>query len=452
MSAQKNPSSDVPLSQAPDLSPRHVLSFMVGVYVAVNAIRDAYLVVDGPDCVYVKTQYLQGNHDYLSTLTNVIGAHRVVNTAFEPVAAALSREGEIVEVVKQVGRHDEAGCVMLTSMPMASVLGTDYGRLGREASASLGKDVLHVPGKSLSKDWTGGYEESLLAMAKGMSLVGGEPKPHKVALVGMLHDRNEEDAAGNVRELRRLLEGLGLHLVSVWLDGSAYADYGAVRDAGTILSLPYGRRAARTLAARLGADLLELELPFGLPASERFVQVVASHFGREEAGRALIDRELRDIVPKLEWVIPFVLEGKSFGYLGSAGLLPGFVEVVKLWGGEVRFAVVTNFAYHVQSREGLDGVESLVVEPRVDSLVALGKEIEGWKVDCIVTDSTCIELAASRKQAVVEFGFPSYNVHALFERPYLGFRGFLAFVDRVANAMRLFEAMKVGGLRAGPSG
>jgi len=41
--------------------------------------------------------------------------------------------------------------------------------------------------------------------------------------------------------------------------------------------------------------------------------------------------------------------------------------------------------------------------------------------------------------ASVEFGFPSMYTHHLFERPFLGFRGFMAFVDSMANAIRLHE-------------
>jgi len=38
--------------------------------------------------------------------------------------------------------------------------------------------------------------------------------------------------------------------------------------------------------------------------------------------------------------------------------------------------------------------------------------------------------------AAVEFGFPSVYTHALFDRPFLGFPGFMAFVDTLANALR----------------
>jgi nitrogenase molybdenum-iron protein alpha/beta subunit len=36
-------------------------------------------------------------------------------------------------------------------------------------------------------------------------------------------------------------------------------------------------------------------------------------------------------------------------------------------------------------------------------------------------------------------GFPSFHTHWLSEYPFLGFRGFLAFVERLANAMRVAE-------------
>ena len=63
-------------SDSEEFSPRLAYSYMVGVYLAVNAIRDARLVVEGPDCTYMKAQYVQGNHDVLSTLTSVSGYHR----------------------------------------------------------------------------------------------------------------------------------------------------------------------------------------------------------------------------------------------------------------------------------------------------------------------------------------------------------------------------------------
>ena len=39
------------------------------------------------------------------------------------------------------------------------------------------------------------------------------------------------------------------------------------------------------------------------------------------------------------------------------------------------------------------------------------------------------------KFPTMEFGFPSYRHHALSDRPFLGFNGFLAFVERMADEL-----------------
>jgi hypothetical protein len=67
-----------------DFSMRATYTYLLGVYLGVNALRDAFLLVEGPDCTYMKAQYIQGNHDWLSTLTSVSGFHRIANTALHP--------------------------------------------------------------------------------------------------------------------------------------------------------------------------------------------------------------------------------------------------------------------------------------------------------------------------------------------------------------------------------
>jgi hypothetical protein len=39
------------------------LPFSIGVYVAVNALPDAFLFMDAPSCAIAKAKYIYGNHD-----------------------------------------------------------------------------------------------------------------------------------------------------------------------------------------------------------------------------------------------------------------------------------------------------------------------------------------------------------------------------------------------------
>ncbi len=426
-----------------DHSPRAVLSYMVGVFVAVNAVRDAFLLVDGPDCIYTKTQYLQGNQDYLASLVSVSGYHRISHTGLRCASnVALGRHDEIRAALEWIGRHDEVGCVLTAPMPAASVVGTDYEMLCADAAGATGTETIPVAGKSLTTDWLGGYAETLHALARHIELPDVPRREGSVAVVGYLFDRNEEDNLGNVRELERLMSALGLELSSVWLGGQRFDELRRVSEAETIVSLPYGRRAARVLARRTGARLLDLELPFGIDATERFLREIAGDAGRDRVER-FVEAELAHIVPKLEWVVPFLFQGRTFGYAGDPFLLSGLSEILRLFGATLDFAVVTNFRHHLHGLDLEGRCRHLLVEERLDGLARWSsRHLEETPLDCVVTNNTCIEMFDPSRHAVVELGFPTYGVHALYDRPYLGFRGFLAFVDTLANQIRTFESRK----------
>jgi len=419
-----------------DFSMRVAYPYLLGVYLGVNAVRDAYLVVEGPDCAYMKTQYIQGNHDWLSTLTSVSGYHRVANTALHPSMMTAPREEPLREMLRRVAARPATGGTLLTAMPMAAITGADYDRLCREVARETRKDVVHVPGRSLSGDWLDGYDRTLEALARQLDLSGGRRRPRQVAIVGYLFDRNEADHTANLRVLREMCEALGLELVGVWLSGGRWAELRDVRHAGTILSLPYGRAAARRVARRTGAALVELPLPFGLRACEEWMRVLGERFGVLDRARAYVDRQLADLAPRLEWLIPFSFQNREAGYVGDPHLLPGFRDIVELLGARLRFAVITNRPAHLAAaRPALEGIAALPW-PKLRAYVRfLCRQLLERELHLLVANNygTSVPLPDA---AVVEFGFPSVYAHALYDRPFLGYPGLLAFVDTLANALR----------------
>jgi len=429
-----------------DFSMRASYSYLLGVYLGINAIQDGYLLVEGPDCTHMKTQYIQGNHDWLSTLTSVSSFHRIANTALHPSKMTESRETPLREMMQRIASRKTVEALLLTSMPMASVTGVDYDRLCREVSESTGKNVATVPGRSLSGDWLDGYAQTLKTLAKTLDLGKGKPRKENVAIVGYLYDRNEEDHTANLRVLARMCEALGLKLVSVWLSGQRWAELENVRDAGTILSLPYGRAAARMVARRTGAELIELPLPFGLEACELWMRNLGERFGAADQARKYIDREMSRIAPRLEWVIPFSFQNLEAGYVGDPHLLPGLRDIIELLGGHLGFAAVTNRP--ASAKEALprtEGVELLIHPKQRELFRFLLKHALQNDLGLLVTNNYSAGFPLPGT-AVVEFGFPSVFSHALFERPFLGFPGFMAFVDTLANAIRQGELSRARSL------
>jgi len=427
-----------------DFSPRVTYSYITGAILATNALKDVYTVVDGPDCVHMKTQFVQGNHDFLSTLVSVSGHHRVANTALHVMSMATGWEDHLRATLERVASHPHAGGVLLTSMPMAQVTAVDYERLCKEVSKQTCKPVVPVMARSLTGDWLDGYEDVLVALAKRIDLPCTKKSENKVGIVGYLMDRNEGDHKGNIKEIRRIFGALGLEVVSIWLEGQPFASLARIAEASTIISFPYGRRAARWVARRTGARLVECDYPFGLIATEHFVSKLGEVFGRTAEAKVFLKRELSEVVPPCEFVIPFIFQHRRAGYIGDPVLVKGFYETLELFGATLDFAVITNSHSHAQglTSESLGGAD-LLVYPRNKTLITflVGKSKVN-ALSLVVTNNAGVALLAKKGLGVVEFGFPSYLSHSLGERPFLGFRGFLNFVDSMATAMRMAEAQK----------
>jgi nitrogenase molybdenum-iron protein alpha/beta subunit len=246
-------------------------------------------------------------------------------------------------------------------------------------------------------------------------------------------DRNEGEHQGNVRELERMLRVVGLDPVSIWLSGRPYAGLREVRRAGTIVSLPHGRAAAKILARRLGARLIEAELPFGLEASRRFMERLGRECGREAEAARFIARELDAVTPKLEWVVPHSFLDRRFVYAGDPHYAPGFVEQLEGLGAEVAGLVLMGGAHHLAEapRAALQKRPGTVFEPIQREFMDLWRE--RFRAVDLVVGNGFVFREANLGYKRMEFGFPSEFTHFLREEPFLGFQGALAFLGRLSN-------------------
>jgi len=410
---------------------------LLGVYLAVNAVPDAYILVDGPDCVLYKAHFIHGRHDLGSTLLRISGHHRVAFTNVCSRGVVKEHDEIIRRHIRTVDGLKESGLVLVTALPMCSITGVDYGRVIRSLAGQLTKPAIDIPPDSLIGDWLDGYGQVLNALVRGLALDGkrkakvrrGPPK--KAAIVGYFMDRNEADHLGNLAELRRMLKALGLETVSVWLGGEPAAALQRVAEADIIVSLPYGRAAARSLARATSAALVETELPFGLPKTERFLRDVGKAAGRAKAAEAFIAAELSRVIPRLQWIIPQYFLNRRTACMGDPYLMEGFLDIAEDLGMVVEGAIVRGGPGRI-SPEGKGRSFPILFAPRSSSPDV--RRLLQAPLDLFVT-CWCEQEFHGLRFPTMEFGFPSYRSHALFERPFLGCNGMLAFVERMAERL-----------------
>lgn len=430
--------------EAKDYSLRCNFSYAVGIYLAVNAIPDAYLLIDGPSCAFHKAELIQGNHDLLSTLLDSLGNHRLCNTDANTLNIAAGRVPIIAERLTALKHHPGSGVVLVAALPMASIVGTQYESIIASLDDGGGAPIFVVPPDPFDGDWLEGYASVLKILAESISLDGGKPDPGNVAVVGYFMDRVEADHTGNLRELRGLLRELGLNPVSVWLGNGSYSrDLGRIRDAGTIISLPHGREAARILAGRLRAELIETDIPFGLSATQRWVRKIAEACDRRKEAETLIDRHLSAVIPRLEWVVPRFLLHRRFAYIGDPFLYTGLGEMSHDFGFEICCAVLACKKSHVQQVPASSSPgPGALIEPGVDTAYDRLLGIHKSKpVDLVITNCFHLAIVRSGDLPFLEFGFPNYLAHRLHDAPFLGFTGCLRFLEDISNRLTLFETL-----------
>ncbi|MEQ1920193.1 MAG: nitrogenase component 1 [Elusimicrobiota bacterium] len=405
-------------------------SALIGVYLGINAISDAYLLVDSTDCSLYKTQYIHGRHDWNSSLLRTDGLHRIAFSNICVQGAVSNHEEPLRAKVRALDRATGAGVVFVTAMPLCSLTCVDYGRMIRETADLTGR-AIDIPAESLTGDWLDGYATLLKAAATHLALPKIARDPAKVAIVGHMMDRNEGDQQGNLAEMRRLLTGLGLETASIWLSGGRFAELAQAASAGTIVSLPYGRQAARVLAQRTGAALVETSLPFGLEATERFLRDVAAATGRQDRAEAFIRAELSRVIPRLKWMLPYLFFNRKTLFVGDPHLAEGFSEIAEDLGLRLSACVVTGRAGRKDGPQGK--AFPLLHEPGAASEPF--RRLLREPVDLAVASTCTMGEMFEEGAPVVELGFPSYWQHSVSNRPFLGFDGFLCFVDRMADAL-----------------
>ena len=417
-----------------DFSARITSPYLIGVYLAMNAVPDAYLFLDGPNCFPLKSPSVQGNHDWRANLSNVSGFHRVVTTEVHPSTVVFSREKLFLEMLHEMAAYEGTGGIFMSARPMAAITSLDYDRVCAKARDMIDLPIMHLPAKSLSSNWLGGYAQAQLAYARQVDLSDAAPAPGKVAVVGYLWDRNEGDHEGNLAELKRMLAALDLDLEVVWFSGQTFEELRRVRNVGAIISLPYGREAAQVLAERLDVQIVEADLPFGFGGSERFLETLGAAFGKEKEAAAFTAAELATYVPRLEWVIPFSLQNSRIGFIGDPHHFAGVWDILEMVGANLGFAGFTCEKHQLPGVPPGYPPEQLYFEPTQKFLTDfVPQQIREEGLDLLITSNVGTKLG---NVPTMEFGYPSYFTHALAPRPFLGFVGTAVFVENMVNTIR----------------
>ncbi len=175
---------------------------------------------------------------------------------------------------------------------MVEMIGDDVDSVASEFSDS-DKPVIAIHTPSFRGNSYTGYELVLEALAKKFVTRKAEKDPLAVNILGIVPGQ-DVFWEGNLKEIKRLLQKLGLKVNTLFGEGETLEDIKRTGEAALniVVSDVYGIQTARAYEEFHDIPWLETGFPIGADAAGDFLRVVASALGLDsEKAEAVIDEE-----------------------------------------------------------------------------------------------------------------------------------------------------------------
>ncbi|OGR61408.1 MAG: hypothetical protein A2X36_10815 [Elusimicrobia bacterium GWA2_69_24] len=445
----------------------HPFGRMTGVSMAIHAIPDAFLILHtGVGCKY------KGAGQYCLHDLGRPSHHREGYTEVTDMALIKGSVERIGIYVRNWHKKRKSAFMAVASSTFLQMTGEDFAAAAAAAESTVPCPVACIPTPGFDGDLYDGYGDLSKAVLRRVPFKKTPPKPGRVGLVGYVFDRYEMDHAGNLQQLKFLLESLGLECGPTLLSGRPYAELMGLASCERLLALPYARPYAGELPKLCGRPVTALELlPVGMAGTFRWLADAAEACGVAKSVVEACVRKQRDYAgPQLDTFRSYAgprLEARrtaifaetplAAGLTSAAvelGLNPGLVGLRdRSLGGKKAFLAAL-------ARTGVRAPEDLeILEcPSLDQVrtralglrdrgalgLVLGSQMELSAIrsgraygEHPLARSLTVDSVRGRGDALptVEIGFPSYDYHVLFPTPYYGVAGTLALAQRIMNVL-----------------
>jgi nitrogenase molybdenum-iron protein alpha/beta subunit len=395
---------------------------LFGVFLAAHAIPDAIdVLLTGVGCK-PKAQRQIALHDRMREAQNKLLWPDISDAHL--IAGPESRLRDMT--VETVRRRGDVGIVFITTSTAMEMTAVDVPSVAAEISKHVSCPVISIPTPGYDGDLHLGYAA---VMREVLALCDWTAPPTKgtVNLIGYPFDRYEMDHPVSIREIERMLAGVGLKLSTTFLSGTPVKGLLEAPRASHNLLMPTAASIEPWVRDSIDRPCAAVPLPIGIDASERFLLETCRLVGVEDGkARAFAARERERIAPLLR-VATERLSGRTAAVVADAPLATGLVSLLSDLGVTTTLLGLLD---RTLGRDDLPPVPTILEDPSPHDLVA------SWKpVDLILSPSLWLPEDIASDLAHVEIGFPSNRRHVLYGQPVTGFRGAVALAQRLLDAI-----------------
>ena len=203
-------------------------------------------------------------------------------------------EGRLREQIRSTLEIMDGDLYVVVTGCMVEMIGDDALSVAQEFRDE-GEPVLAVSTPSFQGNSCHGYELLFSAFAREIVRRASQKKPNKVSVLGLIPGQ-DVFYKGNLREIKRVLERLGLEVNTFIGEGETLKNFYGAGDAALniVLSDVHGIRTAQEFERVHGIPYLATGLPIGYLQTEEFLRSVAQRLGiAQQTAEAALDAERR---------------------------------------------------------------------------------------------------------------------------------------------------------------
>lgn len=416
----------------------------LGALASVIAIPGAIPITHcGPGCATKQFHALSGINAYQG------GEFHVPSTNLGNQEVIFGGADRLDELIASTLKVMEADLFVVQTGCIPGLVGDDVGSVVRKYQKRGVPIVVAETSGYRGNNFTG-HETVIRAIIDQFVDAGDAPLQHGLVNVWSLLPYQNPFWRGDLSEIRRILEGIGLQVNILFGPASAgVAEWRAIPRAqfNLVLSPWLGLATAQHLENKFGQPYLHLPVPpIGGRQTSEFLRQVAAFAGIPDAqAGAFIAAEERDYYGYIEAFSEFYSQYRwglpaRFAAIGDAattlsissfavrqlGLVPAVVVITDNTPPEHRDAIRAAFAK-------LDhdvGIEPVFAEDSYAVHAAIRGADFGRKPPLIFGTTWERDLAKELRGFILEVGFPaSYEV--VLSRGYAGYRGALTLIERI---------------------
>ncbi|HMA64460.1 MAG: nitrogenase component 1 [Fibrobacterota bacterium] len=408
-----------------------------------SGIQNSVVITHGPSgCAYgVKQAY---------KLTNSRNSgspyEPVVSTNIDQTRVIYGGEKELKIALKEVDAKYKPDVIFVGTSCAAGIIGDNVDAVVDRMRIEINAKMLPIHCEGFAGEYRSGFDlvfreivklmdpptnEKKAALAKSVNIVGGKMGP----------ERTEVDT--DVKELVRLIEAMGAKVNAV-IAGNCSLD--ELKDAPSAavnctLCLDVGYAVGMAMLEEFGTPLNSTILPYGIAATEKWLEGSAICLGMEREAKALMEREYSVIKEEYECVKNY-LSGKTAIVEGHDAIKSLSIAHMLEKDFNMR-AIIYNF--HPWSTEARETSIDYLLETGLDPEILITKgTLKFGKYESMkqTEEELLAYLGNLDPMQTVYFGsslsfpiIPLVDLNAILNRPRFGYRGALKVAKCIKTAL-----------------